>query len=325
MRIHFTRLDLARTQLTDGPDPMWEMVNSLQALQSRYRQAELRHWRRDTAQVLRGRGLAAPVRHKLFALAPHAAYFPDLITPLEGALGLEAGIDAVLSTPRQRIVAELDQLRPARTAPLEDLRSGRAADLHAWGELLRSYYRSAVDPVGEQIAAAVDRDLATRRAAVHTGGVEGLLSSFDPLMRWSYPVLELPNHPSGRDVHLEGRGLRLIPSYFCRVHPLTVFDASLPQVVVYPIRHHAASGVNSRQALSRLLGETRAAVLISIHQGCGTGALAQRVGISAPAVSHHIGVLRDAGLVTSSRSGTGVRHTRSRLGDALIRRHAPPA
>ena len=326
MRIHFTRLDLARTQLADGPDPMWETVNSLQALQGQYGQAELRQWRSQAAQDLRGSGLAGPVRHKLFTLVPHAAYFPDLVTPLEGALGIEAGIEAMLSTPRCRIATEIDRLRPDRTARarLADLRAGRVSDLTAWGDLLRAYYRSAVDRVGEQIAAAVDRDLAVRRAAIHAGGVDALLSSYEPLMRWRYPVLELLAHPSGRDVHLQGRGVRLIPSYFCRTHPLTVYDGSLPQVVVYPVRHTTdPSAVDGTQALARLLGETRAAVLISIHQGCGTVLLARRVGISAPAVSHHIAVLRDAGLVTSSRSGTTVRHTRSRLGDALIRRYAP--
>ncbi|SNS66286.1 DNA-binding transcriptional regulator, ArsR family [Asanoa hainanensis] len=321
MRIHFTRLDLARTQLADGPDPMWETVNSLQALQGRYGQADLAHWRSETAHELRGSGLATAVRHQLFPLVPHAAYFPDLVTPLEGALGLEAGIDAMLSTPRSRIAAEIDQLKPDRAgrAQLERFRDGRASDLAACGDLIRAYYKAAVDRIHETITAAVDRDLAVRRTAIHTGGVEGMLSSYEPLMRWRYPVLELPSHPSARDVHLQGRGLRLIPSYFCRTHPLTVYDGSLPQVVVYPVRHTAEAGDN--QALARLLGETRAAVLISIHKGCGTGQLAERVGISAPATSHHIGVLREAGLVASSRSGTTVHHTRSRLGDALVRRH----
>jgi len=321
MRIHFTRLDLARTQLADGPDPMWETVNSLQALQGRYGQADLRHWRSRTAHELRASGLAAAVRHQLFPLVPHAAYFPDLVTPLEGALGLEAGIDAMLSTPRSRIAAEIDQLKPDRAgrAHLESLRAGRASDLNACGDLIRAYHRAAVERIRGEITAAVDRDLATRRAAIHTAGVDGLLSSYEPLMRWRYPVLELPSHPSARDVHLQGRGVRLIPSYFCRTHPLTVYDGSLPQVVVYPVRHTAEAG--DIQALARLLGETRAAVLISIHKGCGTGQLAERVGISAPATSHHVGVLRDAGLVASSRSGTSVHHTRSRLGDALVRRH----
>jgi hypothetical protein len=72
MRIHFTRLDLARTYLADGPDPMWELVNSLQALQSRYGEVVLGPWRRRAAADLRRSGLAAAVRHRLFPVAPHA-------------------------------------------------------------------------------------------------------------------------------------------------------------------------------------------------------------------------------------------------------------
>src|ERR1700754_2987054 len=160
MRIHFTPLDLARTQLADGSDPMWELANSLQALQSRYRQAELRHWRSAAAGCLRERGLAAVVRQRLFAAVPHADYFPDLITPMEGALGLEAGIDAVLSTPRQRLSEEIGRLRPDPAAAgwLDDLRTGRRGALAGLGDLLRSYYRLAVGCVAERIAVAVDAD-----------------------------------------------------------------------------------------------------------------------------------------------------------------------
>lgn len=327
MRIHFTRADLVRTQLADGLDATWELVNSLQALQSRYSRAELRHWRSQTANRLKSAGLGAAVRHRLFPIAPDASYFPDLLTPIEGAHGLGAGIDAIVSTPRPRLAAELERLTPpdrASTGWLDDLRTGRRKALADLSALLLAYHRCALGTARETVAKAVDADLAIRRAAFRTDGVEGLLRSYQPLMRWNFPVLDLPTHPSGRDVHLDGRGLRLIPSYFCRVHPLTIFDGDLPQVVVYPVRHRATTGAAAGAAgkpLARLLGTTRAAVLVAIDDGCGTGELAERVGISPASVSHHVGVLRDSGLITSHRTANSVQHLRSRLGDELVGRH----
>jgi DNA-binding transcriptional ArsR family regulator len=321
MRIHFTRLDVARTFLADGPDPMWELVNSLQALQSRYGEGVLGGWRRRAAGALRGSGLAGQVRHRLFPVAPHAPYFPDLLTPPEGRLGLGPGMDAVLATPRRRLRGEIGRLDGAAGAGtwLADLAAGRARALSELGKAMREYYHAAVAPIYASLRAIVDSDLVVRRGALSAGGVETMLDSFRPMMRWRYPVLELASHPSAREIHLGGRGLLLVPSYFCRQHPITIFDPDLPQVIVYPIDHRPAGLATSGggMALSRLLGETRAAVLLAARGGRTTGELAARVGVSAAAISHHTAILRDADLITSIRVANTVRHSLTRLGWAL--------
>jgi DNA-binding transcriptional ArsR family regulator len=324
MRIHFTRLDLARTYLADGPDPMWELVNSLQALQSRYGDGVLGPWRRRAVGDLRRSGLAGPVRHRLFPLAPHAPYFPDLLTPPEGALGFAPGVDAVLVTPRRRLSAEIGRLRGDHRAGawLADLAAGRAVAMSELGATMRNYQRFAVAPAWASLRTIVDADLAVRRGALGNGGVEAMLGTFRPMMRWRDPVLELPGHPSARDVHLRGRGLVLVPSYFCRLHPMTIFDQELPQVVVYPVDHQRTGHrpAADAKALTRLLGETRAAVLLAAHGGCTTGELAVRLGVSAATISHHTAVLRDAGLINSTRVANTVRHSLTRLGQALVYR-----
>lgn len=321
MRIHFTRLDLARTYLADGPDPMWELVNSLQALQSRYGEGVFGAWRRRAAAELRRAGLAGPVRHRLFPVAPHAPYFPDLLTPPESGLGFASGVEAVLSTPRHRLRAEIGRLDGGGAgAWLADLAAGRVRALSELGEIMRGYYRHLLAPHWATIHTTVDSDLALRRGARSTGGVEEMLNSFQPVMRWRYPVLELLGHPSTREVHLRGRGLVLVPSYFCRLHPLTVFDPDLPQVVVYPVDHRPPGRrpAADTKALTRLLGETRAAVLLAARTDSTTGELARRVGVSSAAVSHHTATLRDAGLIISTRAANTVRHSLTRLGHALV-------
>ncbi|GAA4447994.1 winged helix-turn-helix domain-containing protein [Phytohabitans houttuyneae] len=326
MRIHFTGHDLAQTFLLDGYDAMWELVNSLQALQGGYGRTTFGAWRRRVAEDLRRSGLARVVRHQLFPVAPHAAYFPDLLTPPVGRLGPAAGIDAVLHTPARRWAAELGRLGGAAGAGawLDGLRAGGRRALGELGATLAAYYRCAVSPHLEAIAGSVHDDLAARRGAAQDGGVEALLTTFRPMMRWDPPVLEVPSHPSRRDIHLEGRGLVLVPSYFCRLHPLTIFDPELPQVLVYPVAHRSSPPrlAASHEALVRLLGETRALVLLAAFGGATNGELARRIGVSTAAVSHHTTVLRDAGLLVSHRRGNTIRHSTSRLGAAMIR-HDP--
>ena len=56
-------------------------------------------------------------------------------------------------------------------------------------------------------------------------------------------------------------------------------------------------------------------LLLAEPQGCCTCDLAPALGLSEPTVSHHLKVLRAAGLVTSERAGANVFHTPVR--DAL--------
>ncbi|MGW3494819.1 ArsR/SmtB family transcription factor [Streptomyces sp. NPDC001020] len=49
-----------------------------------------------------------------------------------------------------------------------------------------------------------------------------------------------------------------------------------------------------------------------------TTMVAERAGISVPSASQHIIVLRNAGLVTTTRTGSAVLHTLSLLGETLL-------
>lgn len=324
MRIHFTRRDLAHTRVADGPDPMWELVGSLQVLQARYGRMVFDPWLQQVASRLRRTDLAQRVRGQLFPVAPHAAYYPDLLTPPEAALGVEEGIEAILSTPGWRLDTEFGMLTTTGAGSwLNDLRAGRAAALETLGNTLRDYHRSAIEPYWDRLRVRVDYDLTVRRQAFREGGVHGLLETFRPMMRWQPPVLEIPEHPSDRDIHLDGHGLLLIPSYFGWLHPVTVFDPALPQVVVYPVEHDVnwlqpTTADPNCSALARLLGDTRAAVLRATQSTCSTGDLARILGVSAPVISHHTAVLRDNGLISSQRFANKVLHTVTPRGATLL-------
>ncbi|MEU1392785.1 MULTISPECIES: helix-turn-helix domain-containing protein [unclassified Nonomuraea] len=142
-------------------------------------------------------------------------------------------------------------------------------------------------------------------------------------MRWRPPVLEA-DYATGRyEIHLRGRGLTLIPSYFGRFAPVAMADTSLPPVLVFPIQHETpGSGPEPDDALPDLLGATRARVLrcIAAATGCTTGELARRTGASLSSASAHAQVLQRAGLITSTRHANMVIHQLTRLGGDLIHR-----
>ncbi|GAA3679647.1 hypothetical protein GCM10022224_049850 [Nonomuraea antimicrobica] len=70
--------------------------------------------------------------------------------------------------------------------------------------------------------------------------------------------------------------------------------------------------------LAALLGPTRAAVLEAVAEGRGTGQIARHLGISPAGASQHATVLREAGLIATTRHRNAVRHTLTPLGALLL-------
>lgn len=309
LRIHFTSADLPRTRVAPAPNPFWEMVFSRSRLADENPPVVLRPW---LARLRADRATVAPGARLLATLAPHGPYFPDFLTPPEGQDGLEAGLRAMLSMPRRRLTHELGRLAAWSPVPpwTRALGDGEVPALTRLTKILRTYHDVAIAPYADLIRPAIEAEQALR---TQTG--DALLSGMAPLMRWRPPVLEVP-YGVTRDLHLRGRGLLLVPSYFCRHDPVALADPDLPPTLVYPIdpRSHVTPG----QPVAALLGTTRAAVLTAIDTGATTTELARRAGTSPASVSRHTQVLREAGLVATIRDGTAVRHTLTPLGTALL-------
>ncbi|MFE9767674.1 ArsR/SmtB family transcription factor [Streptomyces sp. NPDC005808] len=120
---------------------------------------------------------------------------------------------------------------------------------------------------------------------------------------------------------LEGRGLLLVPSFFCRRRPVAPADPALDLVLVYPVEKAPLTVARATDdGVERLLGRTRSAVLAEVagRRARTTSEVAAAVGIALPSASYQIGVLRDGGLVTSRRDGEHVLHAATALGQQLI-------
>jgi DNA-binding transcriptional ArsR family regulator len=265
----------------------------------------------------------------LLRLTPPRGYSPDFLTPVTGTDDFETGLDAVLSTPPDRLRTDLSLLTRGRRPHLwmRDLADGSAPALRGLGVAMRAYYEHAVGPYWSGIRAAVDLDRAARTRAWVEGGTEHALRTLHPSVRWQYPVLSVST-AADRDVYLAGRGLLIIPSYFCVRAPITLADSELPPVLLYPIMHEHTAADRSFETrsdggrhLTALLGRTRAAVLRALGTGATTSEIAQRLEISPASASEHATVLRNAGLIASGRERNTVIHTLTPLGHTLLGGH----
>ncbi|WP_405618287.1 ArsR family transcriptional regulator [Streptomyces sp. NBC_01508] len=327
LRIHFTGRDLGGVRMAAGPDPLWETILSFHRLRDRRGAPAFGEWRRETRVRLKGE------TRLLGALIPRRGYFPDFLNPPESRLGLAEGLEALRATPGVRVRTELALLgsgSPALPARVAALREDEPAGLGRLAGALRAYHRAAVEPYWPHIRARTEADRVVRGRALLDGGADELLATLPPMIRWRAPVLEA-DYPVERELSLDGRGLLLQPSFFCRDTPVVYRDPGLPPVLVYPVTHAdgpTAAGHGGRGAgpsLGRLVGRTRSAVLGAIEHGTTTSELARRAGVSLASASQHACVLREAGLVVTLRHGNAVLHTLTPLGAAVLYGGARPS
>lgn len=322
LRIHFTTPDLQNIRIARRPDPLWELVCAACRLETGQGPLEFGAWRRDVreraARDLEARRALLMVR----TLVPPFGYIPDFLTPSVSEGGLPARLEQVRATPRRRLQHELGVLAGSRPLPPWTTALGRPGDrsMAALVKALEVTFRALLEPRWRQVRRAVDDEVDLRSRVLLDGGVRALLASLRPLVQWNPPVLEV-DFPVPQDLHLQGRGLLLIPSYFCWGRPTALADPALGPVLVYPVttRPFDQAAVNG-DGLERLLGRTRTFVLTEVARGRTptTSEVAEAVGIALPSASYQLAVLRDGGLVASRREGQFVRHSVTPMGHRLL-------
>ncbi|MFC3996326.1 ArsR/SmtB family transcription factor [Nocardiopsis sediminis] len=299
---------------------MWEIVLSLYMLAAPSDELVFGQWRRRVLSRL------PPESRVLLDLVPAVGYSPDFLSPLTDGHGLREGIDEVLSAPRRRIGGELgllfgDDERPAWTDGLARKEPRAVREL---GRALNGYFETALRPYWGYVS-DVARDSAAAVATRDGPAAPIVRAATAPASRPRPRTVELP-FGYDQDLHLRGRGLLVIPAFFCATRPVTFFDPSMPPVLMYPVGHapvsflaHASEGPKpGGDVLARLLGRTRAGVLRALGNDHTTGELARVLDISIPSASEHASLLRAAGLVASEREGNTVRHRLTELGLHLL-------
>ncbi|MFI0926329.1 ArsR family transcriptional regulator [Streptomyces sp. NPDC021012] len=217
---------------------------------------------------------------------------------------------------------ELEALAPPPRCPLAEIEEELALfpGPPDRAEALLDWWAAGVRPYWPRIRAVLEADLAYRTRQLAEDGIQEVLAHLHPSLRWAEDRLSGPGLPA-RGPALDGGGITLAPSAFTTRCVLLPGRKGVPPCLVYPAR--AVGTLWERRAepgdgLARLLGRSRAGLLGRTSTPATTTGLAHQTGLSVGAVSQHLAVLRDAGLVTSHRYRREVYYRASELGRALL-------
>jgi DNA-binding transcriptional ArsR family regulator len=330
LRIHFTAEDVAKTTIARHPDPMWETIFTLHRFQTSLGSFAFADWNRQVRQDLRSARLGPLVRSTLLPLVPPGAYFPDFLTPEPPTDDVESAIDKVITTPIERVKLELGTLAEAGgSLPgwTLDLAAGRGRARRWLGSVLLRYFDVAVRPYWHEVDTVVTQDRMVRDAAMVRGGLAAIIAGLSPAIRWDPPVMRVRDYPVDRDLMLGGRGLTLVPAYFCWGAPVALADPERTPILVYSaLRTQGRARVLERAEVeaepgsgaAALIGATRVALLRAASVSLTTTELARVVGISPATASHHTAILRGAGLIHSRRSGNMMLHLATPMATKML-------
>jgi DNA-binding transcriptional ArsR family regulator len=323
--IRLTTDDLSRIRFAFSP--VWETVTSVRALANSTTSSLHGPWLRRIRPLAAGDDLTL-----LQALIPPVGYVPDFLTPAppRRSTSLESGLVAIAATPHHLVVAELGKLREEHPHPvIDELIADPAQALDRITAALQSYWHRALEPDWRRMRSLLQDDLAFRLEELASGGVDRLFRNLHPSVRFTGDRIEIDRPFCCDGVPLPGQGLLLVPCVFTWPAALPVTAAPHVPTITYPPRGLGRLW-ESRQdttdsPLAELVGRTRAAIVGHLDLPMSTTHLAHQLGVSAPTLSVHLGILRAAGVVRSHRDGRTVLYHRTALGNHLLAASTVPS
>jgi DNA-binding transcriptional ArsR family regulator len=317
----YARFDAeALTSVRIAISPMVETIASVRALEDPARGALHVPWIEQAREQTRELDLSC-----LRALHRPKRYSPDFINPPpSGPLAeFEDELSVMLATPAEQIRAEV--LSAYQGEPLPAVLEPFVRDpLRAVGrlaELMRTYWDRALSEHWARIRSLLEHDVLYRARQIADGGTRRLFGDLDPAVTWDDGVLRI-DKCDNTTLDLDERGLLLLPSVFAWPSVMIVTARPWQPTLIYPAR-----GVGMlwelqqpapADALVKLVGRNRAALLLALETPRSTIELAGALGVSNGGVSQQLGILTDAGLVKRRRVQRYVLYLRSLEGDALV-------
>lgn len=318
--LHFGEDDLLRCRF--AVSPLWETQEAVRTLKRPERHGYHPRWLRGVRAAGTRLDLAA-----VWLLMPARGHSPDFLgpPPLGPAATFEEEIAAVRAADpraaRDDMAKALAETPGAAVSALgRCLLADPARAVRELADAMEAAWHVLVEPYWPRLRALLDADVAYHSRRLAEVGLGALLPELDRRLTWDSGTLTA--RWRGRHTrHLDGRGLVLMPSVFSWPDVVSGYDPPWQPTLVYPVRGLAgawsAPADHAPDALARLLGRNRAAVLTALAEPSTTSSLAQRLALAPSSVSAHLTALRGAGLLSSRRYGHQVLYVRTPLGDAL--------
>ncbi|MFE6176841.1 DUF5937 family protein [Streptomyces sp. NPDC056464] len=330
LALHLGTDDLTRCRFAISP--LCQTHEALRMLRRPRRHGYHRSWLRRVRRTVDGLDLAL----LWLFVAPPGGYTPDFLgAPPEVPY---PAFDDELARMRATdpALAHAEMTRSLACTPgLIDSPRGRAAlddpaaTVRRLADLTERAWHALLAPDWPRHRAVLEADIAQRSRRAADGGLDALLTGLHPTVDWADRTLTLRRYADVADAQRpDGRGVLLMPSVFVWPDVVSGFARPWQPTVIYPARGmgrlHTAPEPRPPQALGRLLGHQRAAVLAGLTAPSSTTEQARRHGLALSSVSAHLSVLRETGLLESRRQGHYVLYARTALGDALVEGDAGP-
>jgi DNA-binding transcriptional ArsR family regulator len=263
----------------------------------------------------------------LLVLSPHTGWTPDFLSPAPAGPGTDIAdqLAQVRATPPEQVARELQRsLTERRGEPVPEeawrLLDDPLATRGVLADLLEQCWQLLIAPHWPRLRDLLQADVLYRTQRLGDYGLERMLDDLHPRARWTGHSIVIDGPAAGRH-RLGGAGLQLIPSVFVWPKPVAVIDPPAQPALAYPARGIAelwqSAPTRNSDALARLLGRTRAALLESLAEPASTHTLARRHGIAPSTVSEHLAALHGARLVTRRRRRHAVLYQQTSLGAEL--------
>src|SRR6516165_1926029 len=323
----FGRDDPARVRF--AVSPLWETLVALRVLLEPRRRSYHLPWL-DLVRPDLDRLDLSP----LMALSPDTGWSPDFLTPAPAGpgTGIADQLAQIRTTAPDQVALEV------RRSLTE--RSGEPAPEAAWrllddpvatrgvlADLLEQCWQLLIAPHWPRLRDLLQADVRYRTQRLGDYGLEHMLDDLDARARWTGHSIVIDGPTAGRH-RLDGAGLLLMPSVFAWPDLAAVIDPPARPALVYPARGIAElwqpAPTRHSDALARLLGRTRAALLESLAEPASTHTLARRHGLAPSTVSEHLAALHGARLITRRRHRHAVLYQQAPLGTELANGERKP-
>ncbi len=310
--------DLARTRFAISP--LWETAAAIRALRDPSVGSLHLPWVKRIRPHLKEMDLSLPL-----ALLPRKGYIADFLTPppISPLMSFEDELELIRATSPDLVRHDVnlliedgsprDTLQPYLDDPAESVQ--RLADV------LEEFWRVAMEPDWPRIQSLLEADILYRSRRQAEGGLDLLFSDLHGEVKWGGEVLTIQCTCAVPNLDLAGRGLVLVPTAFSPHKTSAMTEEPWQPTVIYPARGVALLWEEAEQApeaLAKVVGRSRAALLADLSAPRTTTDLAQRLDMTPGGVSQHLSVLKDSGFVTARRNGRAVLYCRSELADQLV-------
>jgi DNA-binding transcriptional ArsR family regulator len=321
---HFQLSPLELTRTRFAFSPLWETMMSFEVMHNPDQNAIHLPW------ICEARAAVADIELPLMQLflrdPKRRCYIPDFLTPppITPLPDFNDELQRMLETPAHIVQRELqktflDAMLPEAANAFFDDPSGA---LERLGWEVRTFWERALETHWPRLCAMLENDVLTRGRTLALDGAEALFKDLNPAVRYRDGLLEVGNSPRTEEIHLDGRGLLLMPSAFVWPIYQVILDEPWQPTIAYTPRGVANLWCTEpppvAQSLELLLGKGRAEVLLSLEPPSSTLEIAKRLGLVPSSVSEHLSLLKQAGLVETQRRGRFVYYRLSQTGAALL-------